>query len=38
VDKNGGDVEVNTESTPPECRIKSNIHENATEYKYFITV
>jgi len=31
VDTNGGDLEVNTESIPPECRIKSNIHENATE-------
>ena len=37
VAKNEGDLEVNTESIPPECRIKSNIHENATEFKYFIT-
>jgi hypothetical protein len=36
VDKNEGDLEVKTESIPPECRIKSNIHENKTEFKYFI--
>jgi hypothetical protein len=36
VEKNEGDLEVNTEGIPPECRIKSNIHENATEFKYFI--
>jgi len=31
VDKNEGDLEVNAESIPPECRIQLNIHENATE-------
>jgi len=31
VDKNEGDLEVNAESILLECRIKSNIHENATE-------
>jgi len=36
VAKNEGDLEVNTENIPPECRIKSNIHENATQLKYFI--
>jgi hypothetical protein len=36
VGKNEGDLEVNTESIPPQCRIKSNIHENVTEFKYFM--
>jgi hypothetical protein len=28
VDTNEGDLEQHTESIPPGCKIKSNIHEN----------